>query len=209
MRPVNSDEISLQLDNLELARGGRVLLSGLSLSLAPGQLALVTGPNGSGKTTLLRALAGLAPPARGRIRICGQAVGALESATRGVLAYQAHAEGLKKDLTVEENIIFNQQIRGSDDEIDEVMAELGLDAISNRLVRQLSAGQKRRVTLANLKLSLAKIWLLDEPLTNLDAAGSQLVADWLELHLEAGGIAVVATHLADNLRRPGCFLVEF
>jgi heme exporter protein A len=181
----------------------------LSFALGPGQLGLVTGPNGSGKTTLLRTIAGLAPPERGEIRVAGRPLGSLDADERRLLAYQAHLEGLKKDLTVEENILFNSQMRENTDPIYEVMTELGLGPLAGRSVRQLSAGQKRRVVLAILRLSGAVIWLLDEPLTNLDPAGRDLVVAWLGRHLDGGGIAVVATHLADALRRPGSVLVEF
>lgn len=200
--------VSLELNGVELSRGGRALITGLSFALGPGQLGLVTGPNGSGKTTLLRTIAGLAPPAGGEIRIGGRKLAALEDEERAQLAYQAHLEGLKKDLTVEENISIYSALRNNPDLPSEVMAELGLEPIATRVVRQLSAGQKRRTVLAILKMSRARIWLLDEPLTNLDQAGRDLVVRWIDRHLAAGGLAVVATHLAEALRRPGAVLVE-
>jgi heme exporter protein A len=200
--------VSLEVDDVELRRGERLLVSGLSFSLEPGQLALVTGPNGSGKTTLLRSIAGLSPPSAGEVRIGGCPAAALEAAQRAWLAYQGHHDGLKKDLTIEENLRINSEIRGITQTDSEVMSELGLAAFRHRYVRNLSAGQKRRVVLANLRLSGARLWLLDEPLTNLDHAGRALVADWLNRHLADDGIAVIATHLADVLRRPGAMLVE-
>lgn len=205
---MTADDILLEVEDIELSRGGRILLSGLTFSLNPGQLALVMGPNGTGKTTLLRAIAGLAPPTRGQIRLAGRPIDRLESQERALFAYQAHLEAVKKDLTIDENLLITSRIRGTLDKIHEVVAELGLGALTGRPVRNLSAGQKRRVTLANLRLSGAKLWLLDEPLTNLDQAGQALVAGWLDRHLAGGGIAVVATHLAEALRRPGSLLVE-
>lgn len=186
-----------------------MLISGLSFALRPGQLALLTGPNGSGKTTLLRAITGLSRPERGDIRLDGQSVSGLTPSERGQIAYQAHMEGLKKDLTVEENIRFIKRIRGSSENDSEVLAELGLTSVRDRSVAQLSAGQKRRCVLAGLKLSRARLWLLDEPLTNLDRAGQALVVDWLDQHLAASGMAIVATHLSGALERPGTVLVEF
>jgi heme exporter protein A len=205
---VTVSPVSLELADIELSRGERVLISGLSFSLGAGQLALVMGPNGSGKTTLLRTIAGLAPPSRGEIRIGGRRVGTLEPEERALIAYQAHHEGLKKDLTVEENILFISRLRGLPETYSEVIAELGLAALARRRVRHLSAGQKRRVVLAILKLSRARLWLLDEPLTNLDRDGQALVARWLDAHLAGQGMAVIATHLAGELERPGSLLVE-
>lgn len=199
---------SLVLEAVEIARGGRTLVSDLSFRLEPGQLALATGPNGSGKTSLLRAIAGLALPAAGEIRLSGRSISKLEPEQRGHIIYQAHLDGLKKDLTVRENILFNSHIRGISKPISGVLTDLDLDGYENRSLRQLSAGQKRRVALAVLKLSGAALWLLDEPLTNLDPAGRRLVSGWLDEHLSQQGMAIVATHLTEELTRPGCLLVE-
>jgi heme exporter protein A len=196
------------LDGVELRRGGHRLVSDLSLTLEAGQLALITGPNGSGKTTLLRAIAGLSRPERGEIRVNGRPATAMPAEERGVLAYQGHLEGLKKDLTVEENIHFISQIRDYHSSTSSLMAELGLAGREQRSFGQLSAGQKRRAALAGLGVSNATIWVLDEPLTNLDQGGRDLVVAWIDRHLAAGGIVVVATHLAAALERPGCMLVE-
>ena len=167
-----------------------------------------SGPNGSGKTTLLRTIAGLAAPESGEIRYGGRPIAALEPEERGQLAYQGHFDGLKKDLTVEENLLFISKLRNSSDSVSKIMHGVGLSAFRDRAVRHLSAGQKRRAALAGLRLSGSRLWLLDEPLTNLDSAGRELVASWIGEHLDAAGTAVIATHLAAGLERPGSMLVE-
>jgi heme exporter protein A len=198
----------LELSDVALTRGEHRLVAGLSFTAQPGQLALVMGPNGSGKTTLLRTIAGLAPPESGSIQYGGRSIAEFDAQDRGLLAYQSHHEGLKKDLTVEENLRFLSGIKESSESLSEVLRGVGLEPFRSRAVRHLSAGQKRRAALAALRLSGARLWLLDEPLTNLDSAGRELVARWLNGHLDAGGTAVVATHLAAGLERPGALLVE-
>jgi heme exporter protein A len=205
---MSSSDHTLVISDVALTRGERALVSGLSFAVGPGQLALVTGPNGSGKTTLLRTIAGLAAPEAGQIHYGGRAIAALEPEERRHVAYQGHFEGLKKDLTVEENLRFISHLRSASDSVSEIMHGVGLGAFRDRAVRHLSAGQKRRAALAGLRLSGARLWLLDEPLTNLDSAGRELVASWIGEHLDAAGTAVIATHLAAGLERPGSLLVE-
>lgn len=199
---------SLEISDVGLSRGGRRLITGLSLSLRAGQLALLMGPNGSGKTSLLRAIAGLARTDEGHIRFNGSVAPSGAAASALSIAYLGHLDGLKKDLTVEENILFISKLYRSSHAVEEVVAELGLSPAARRRVRQLSAGQKRRVALAYLICSGAWLWLLDEPLTNLDRPGRELLGHWLDRHLAGGGISIVATHRADELRRPGCLLME-
>jgi len=205
---VIDSSISLELTDVGLSRGGRDLIAGLSLSLRGGQLALLMGPNGSGKTSLLRAIAGFAPTTQGRIVFSGGTAPDHTGDAGPTIAYLGHLDGLKKDLTVAENIQFINSLRGISRPVDELIAELGLALAAQRSVRQLSAGQKRRVALAYLSSSSSRLWLLDEPLTNLDRPGRELLGRWLDSHLAGGGIAIVATHRADELRRPGCLLLE-
>jgi heme exporter protein A len=198
----------LEARNIDVWRGERCLVRGLDFALAAGQLALVIGPNGAGKTSLLRILAGLAPTASGILTWNAVPLRRLAPEQRADIGYGGHLDGLKKDLTVAENLAFWASLRGHQRGFDDLLAELDLDAVAGKQVRFLSAGQRRRAGLAALRVGGARLWILDEPMTNLDSAGRSLVARWLFEHLEGGGIAVVATHQAEELKRPGALLVE-
>lgn len=193
---------------LEVWRGHRCLFEGLDFTVEPGQLALVLGPNGSGKTTLLRTLAGLSPPTAGRVTLDGVDVRSLDPASRARLAYNGHLDGLKRELTLEENLQFYASLHGNGAEVRPLVESLGLEAAAQVRTRDLSAGQRRRTALAALKLKGAALWLLDEPTTNLDAAGRALVASWVREHCAAGGLALVATHQPDAFAAPGTLVIE-
>lgn len=194
--------------DLAVWRGERCLFERLGFELRSGQLALLVGPNGSGKTTLLRVLAGLAPPTAGVVAWNGTAIGELEPEQRGDLAYRGHLEALKRDLTVRENLEFHASLFRVSEPLEPVLSELQLEAAADTRVRHLSAGQKRRTALASLRLSGAKLWLLDEPTTNLDRDGRTLLRDWTRRHLAAGGLAVIATHQPDELADRGVLVIE-
>jgi len=190
---------TLSVTSLEVARGERQLFAGLDFDLASGQLALVTGPNGAGKTTLMRTLAGLRLPSAGSVSFGAVPVSRIARGLTAPIAFQGHLDGLKNDLTVAENLQFSAALWGGGEPIEALAGELGLEDCLGRQVRFLSAGQRRRVALGCMRLRPATLWLLDEPLTNLDARGAGLVASWLDAHLERGGSAVVATHQPDKL----------
>jgi heme exporter protein A len=194
---------------LAVWRGERCLFEALDFELPPGRLALVLGPNGSGKTTLLRVLAGLSIPTFGNATWSGRAIAALPPEERAQIAYRGHLDGLKRDLTVRENLAFQAAIWSASAVSDTLLEELKLDGAANVRARHLSAGQRRRAALAVLKLAGARLWILDEPMTNLDREGRSLIARWLAQHLAAGGSAVVATHQPDELTAPpGSLVVE-
>ncbi|MFL2554632.1 MAG: heme ABC exporter ATP-binding protein CcmA [Candidatus Rariloculaceae bacterium] len=189
----------LNVSALEIWRGENRLFSNLSFELEGGEIAIITGGNGTGKTTLLRILAGLSLPAKGIVTWRGKDVRIFTPEARIAIVYQGHLEGLKKDLTVVENLEFYRSLWMTNSPVAALLEELGLAALADSQVRYLSAGQRRRVALGCMRLRQAQLWLLDEPFTNLDAAGTKIVAGWLASHAESGGTAVVATHLADNL----------
>jgi heme exporter protein A len=185
----------LSANGLGLWRGGHRLCSGLGFSLQTGEALQLKGANGTGKTSVLRVLAGLGRVDEGEVYWQGEPL-AWNSDHRTSLLYLAHANGLKSHLTPRENYVFYQSITASSSEItaDDALGRFGLTAESDRPCGNLSMGQKRRAALARLLASKAALWLLDEPLTSLDAAGAALVGDLLREHLSRGGLAVLATH---------------
>jgi heme exporter protein A len=205
---VNEPAAVLEARDVDVWRGERCLVRGLSFALSAGQMALIVGPNGAGKTSLLRLLAGLAPCIAGRITWNSVALEHMPPEGRGEIAYRGHVDALKKDLTVEENLALCAALRRQPGGFDSLLTALGLRELKDRQVRFLSAGQRRRAGLACLRVAAARLWLLDEPLTNLDSAGRATVGAWLDSHLRAAGLAVVATHEPGELARPGTILVE-
>ena len=181
----------LSATDLSCARGGVPVLKGLSFRLEAGTALILRGPNGSGKTTLLRTLAGLQPPVSGRIEAAPEA-----------LAYGAHADGLKPTLTVAENLAFWAAVYGGAARPEAAMAAFGIAGLAARRAQDLSAGQKRRLSLARLLVTGRPVWLLDEPTVSLDAEAVGPFAAAVKAHLAGGGAAVIATHIALGLSEP-------
>ena len=200
VRPRRSDNPKvLEVIDLTLCRGARPVLAGLHFAVAPSRCLQVLGANGSGKTTLLRALCGLLEIEGGSLRWQGSPVEPRSTEFQRELVYLGHDPPLKGDLSVAENLRFAAVMRGvSRVRRNEAVAAalLAADAarFADRLARSLSAGQQRRVALALLCLAPAPIWLLDEPVTHLDATGLALVTRIIEGHLQRGGVVIAATH---------------
>lgn len=193
---------------LAVWRGERCLFEQLHFELGPRQLALLVGANGSGKTTLLRILAGLGRPTAGSATWKGTSVTELGSEERGEIAYRGHHEALKRELTVAENLTFHSALWGHEQGFRNILEELKLDRVAHMRARYLSAGQRRRTALAMLKLQGAKLWLLDEPTTNLDSEGRALLVEWTRRHVAEGGLAVIATHQPDEFAMRDALLID-
>jgi heme exporter protein A len=189
-------ERRLQAENLHLWRGDRHVLRGLRLSVTQGECLQITGRNGAGKTSLLRALSGLMYPEEGEVSWNGHSIRRDLQAYQAELAYIGHEPPLKPDLNAQENLHYWIGIRRqlNPSEMYAALQRVGATPWHARPIRTLSAGQRRRVTLAGLLLMAAPLWLLDEPTTNLDTDGQQLVGTLIEEQLAGGGIVVAAIH---------------
>jgi heme exporter protein A len=180
--------------NLSFARNESRVFGPLDFSVEAGEALLVQGDNGAGKTTLLRVLAGLLRADDGHIDIRGKRAQPLARAT--TVAYLGHLPAVKADLSALENLEFLCGLHGRrpTQTLEGAMAVVGLSGFEDSPARQLSAGQKKRLSLARLWLSPAPLWLLDEPYANLDLAGIELVNRMVQAHLHEGGAALVTTH---------------
>jgi heme exporter protein A len=193
---MGSADQGLSLDRVHVWRGDRHVLKGVSLTLEPREILHVVGPNGVGKTTLVRVASGLSRPEQGSVAWLGRPLGSVRAEYQAALAYAAHEPALKGDLTPVENLRYMIGIRRkiTPSEIHAVLARTGVEPCAELPVRVLSAGQRRRVVMARVLATRASLWLLDEPFTNLDAAGRALVSELLAEHVRSGGMALIVAH---------------
>jgi heme exporter protein A len=194
----------LAVDDIHVWRGDRHVLKGVSLRLGPGELLHIAGPNGAGKSTLLRVICGLLRPEQGAVSWAGIAIADNPAAYHAALAYASHEPALKADLTALENLRFAVGLkrRVADAQLQAALFEAGVAACAELPARVLSAGQRRRVALARVLAVQAALWLLDEPYTNLDASGAELLSRLLERHVDGGGSALIVAHQTLVLDRP-------
>jgi heme exporter protein A len=183
----------MQLAAFDLAciRGGRVVFKNLRFAVHAGELVAITGPNGAGKSSLLRLIAGLLRPARGQLTLDG---GGAELSIGEQAHYLGHQDALKPSLSVGENLAFWNDVLGGAREVATALAGVGLAALAHLPALYLSAGQRRRLSLARLLATPRPIWLLDEPGSALDAAGQAMLTRMMRTQLAGGGIILAAIH---------------
>ncbi len=197
----------LRAVELECIRGDRLLFTGLDLQLQPGEILFIEGANGAGKTSLLRILAGLSPPSEGEVLWCGHGIRHRRPEYHAQLIYLGHAAGLKAELSPLENLrlwLTLAGLRSRTPAIPAALAQIGLDGYQDTPTRALSAGQRQRTSLARLLLSPARLWILDEPFTALDADGIGRIRHLMEKHAANGGMVALTSHqpvsLSGNMR---------
>ncbi|HVV41312.1 MAG TPA: heme ABC exporter ATP-binding protein CcmA [Nitrobacter sp.] len=177
---------------LRCVRGGREIFAGLDLEASAGEAVAVTGPNGVGKTSLLRMIAGLLALAGGTVDLDG---GEADLTLAEQAHYLGHRDALKPALSVTENLAFWRDFLGGGEAgAGGALAAVGLDHIAHLPAAYLSAGQRRRLSIARLIAVKRPVWLLDEPTSALDSDGQTAFAAIMSRHLAGGGIILAATH---------------
>ncbi|MCK4709596.1 MAG: cytochrome c biogenesis heme-transporting ATPase CcmA [Gammaproteobacteria bacterium] len=185
----------LQTTDLTCVKDDRILFEDLNLSLTAGQILLVEGKNGSGKTSLLRILTGLNLPESGNVLWQGQPISEVGPDYYEQINYVGHHDGIKRDLTCLENLRLVQAMgKPLPIDLDDALDKVNLYRFGDNYVATLSAGQKRRLALARLVVTEAKLWIMDEPFTSLDKASMAMFQLMFEQHLANGGIIVMTSH---------------
>ncbi len=187
---------SLVGQSLRCVRGDRVLFENLDVRLDAGEILQIDGANGSGKTSLIRILCSLAQPDEGQVSWKGKDIQVFRSDYLQDLLYVGHANAIKTDLSLLENMFFARalSVQANDRACEDVLHKMGLLEHADLPASKLSSGQKRKLALSRLLLSDATLWILDEPLNSLDESSKALVTDIIRTHIKAGGSLVLTTH---------------
>ncbi|MFD2165198.1 cytochrome c biogenesis heme-transporting ATPase CcmA [Thalassotalea euphylliae] len=197
----------LQADNLTCIREDRILFEQLSFAINPGDIVQIEGPNGAGKTSLLRLLAGLSAPFEGSILFKESDIKQAKEDYGQELLYIGHSPGVKAELTAQENLAFSLALAGQDAKLaEDTLSEVNLLGFEDASAAHLSAGQHRRIALARLWQTDAKIWILDEPFTAIDKQGVKKLERLFIEHSDNGGCVILTTHQdlslpADRVRK--------
>ena len=177
--------------DLACRRGGRNVFAGIGFTVESGEALTISGRNGAGKSSLLRVIVGLVRLAGGRLALEG---GDPELSIAEQAHYLGHQDALKGSLSVAENLRFWSGFLGGPADVDSPLDAVGLDGLAGMPAAYLSAGQRRRLSIARLLAAPRPIWLLDEPTSTLDASAQDRLAELMRDHMAAGGIILAATH---------------
>ena len=183
--------MQLRAENLACQRGGREVFAGLNFALPAGEALLVTGRNGAGKSSLLRLIAGLVRVSAGKIELSG---GAADSSIGEQAHYLGHQDAVKGSLTLAENLRFWIEFLGGGKPVGAALEAVDLAPLADLPAAYLSAGQRRRLSIARLYAVARPLWLLDEPTTALDTASQARLATLMQEHLAGGGLIAAAAH---------------
>lgn len=194
--PSSQSSATFEARSLECIRDDRVLFDDLCFTINPGEALVLEGRNGSGKTSLLRIICGIRLPESGQVLWEGEDIFRLGPEFNEFTAYLGHKDGSKLDLTPLENLRIAQGLGKARDDItlEEALDQVGLFGFEDIPTRNLSAGQQRRLAIARLLVTDAKLWILDEPFTSLDRKGIEQMERLFEGHLQRGGMAAMTTH---------------
>jgi heme exporter protein A len=190
--------MQLRAENLGCNRGGRKVFAGLGFAVGSGEALMVTGRNGAGKSTLLRLIAGLVRLSAGRIELSGAEA---DMPISELAHYLGHQDAVKGSLTVTENLTFWTDFLGGGKPAAVALDAVGLGPLAGLPAAYLSAGQRRRLSIARLVAVARPLWLLDEPTSALDAAAQTQLAGLMQAHLAGGGLIVAAAHGPIGLER--------
>lgn len=195
--PTEQEKPLISTTNLTCIREERLLFDQLELAIFSGDIVQIEGPNGSGKTSLLRILAGLSQPYEGNVLYRGQLIDNCKEEFHQNLIYLGHLPGVKGAMSAQENLRFNLALHGinnSDSETKSILSQVNLTGFEDSLASHLSAGQHRRISLARLYKSTARIWILDEPFTAIDKQGVHALEQLFKAHIAKGGCIILTTH---------------
>lgn len=185
----------LEVQGLTCFRQNRCLFAGLDFDLHAGEICQVEGPNGAGKSTLLRAVLGLFRADEGQVFWLNEPVEKQQELFLQNVLYLGHKFAINSDLTPLQNLTFWAELNPTaNTDFQTALKQVGLDGLEDIPCHSLSAGQHRRVALARLWLTAAKLWVLDEPFTAIDKSGVGLLQSRFEQHMKQGGMVLITTH---------------
>ena len=193
---------NLQINFLELYRNDDRIFSEISFDLSEGQHLLISGANGTGKTSLLRVICGLTAPTGGTILWNQLATNNIDCRYYEHLAYLGHKNALIPELTARENLEYTFEGNRSMNRTSSVLEAFDLNNYLDQYAEKLSNGQIRKIALSRILLSEKTLWILDEPVANLDTSGTQFLLTEMQAHLDQGGMLITTSNLNDQTLKP-------